>query len=147
MIRVPRIRSRKRTEVFCPPFASSHQSIGVPQQDTNNLSPRRRQVLTYLLQGEGEKRIAFVLKISVHTVHVHVREIYRTFNVHSRAELMALLLQPAGSDQQVPPQTKTGQGIGPRRQTRSQPEPSGRFSTALERTLSSGILCPPAVHG
>jgi len=55
---------------------------------TTKLSPRQQETLHYLLLGEGEKRIAFLLGISVNTVHTHVQVIYRKFEVHSRYELM-----------------------------------------------------------
>jgi DNA-binding CsgD family transcriptional regulator len=53
------------------------------------LPPRERQTLTMLLRGLPEKRIAEALSISRHTVHVYVRQLYRRFNVGSRAELLA----------------------------------------------------------
>ena len=53
--------------------------------------PRRQyQVLRALKNGNSEKEIARTLKISRHTVHVYVKNIYRHFNVHSCGELLAL---------------------------------------------------------
>jgi DNA-binding NarL/FixJ family response regulator len=54
------------------------------------LSPRLRQVLEMLLRGSDEKRIAWDLGRSRHTVHNHVRRLYRCMGVKSRAELMAV---------------------------------------------------------
>lgn len=62
------------------------------QPAKTKLSPRQQETLGHLLTGEGEKRIAFLLGISVNTVHTYVRHIYRTFNVHSRCELMKSVL-------------------------------------------------------
>jgi DNA-binding CsgD family transcriptional regulator len=62
----------------------------------DGLSPAQRRVLSALLEGNSEKDVATRLKLSPHTVHNHVREIYARFGVHSRPELMArcLLARP-----------------------------------------------------
>jgi DNA-binding CsgD family transcriptional regulator len=60
-----------------------------PSPLTAGLTPRQKQILGCLLSGAGEKQVAFELGLSVHTVHDHIKQIYRTFNVTSRAELMA----------------------------------------------------------
>jgi DNA-binding CsgD family transcriptional regulator len=57
------------------------------------LSPTQRRVFKLLVDGFGEKQIAARLKLSQHTVHNHVRAIYTSYSVHSRAELLARLLQ------------------------------------------------------
>ncbi|MEX2287376.1 MAG: FHA domain-containing protein [Planctomycetaceae bacterium] len=53
------------------------------------LSAAQRRVFDLLLDGLAEKQVARRLELSRHTVHNHVREIYRTLDVHSRSELMA----------------------------------------------------------
>lgn len=53
------------------------------------LTPRRRQVLELLLDGDSEKQAAATLNIAPATVHEHVLALYRHFAVSSRAELMA----------------------------------------------------------
>jgi DNA-binding CsgD family transcriptional regulator len=58
------------------------------------LTPGQRRVLRLLLAGLSEKQIAARLDLSRHTVHNHVKEIYRVVGVQSRAELMAILLAP-----------------------------------------------------
>jgi DNA-binding CsgD family transcriptional regulator len=63
-------------------------------QEVNSLSPRLRQVLNGLISGEGEKQIAFKLGLSRHTVHEYIGELYRRFDISSRAELMLKVLQP-----------------------------------------------------
>lgn len=51
--------------------------------------PRRlRVVLNLLLEGHSRKYIASELGLSVHTVSDYVKELYRSFNVQSHAELM-----------------------------------------------------------
>ena len=44
-------------------------------------------------QGLLEKQVARELGISRHTVHNHIRVIYRAFGVHSRAELLVRVRQ------------------------------------------------------
>lgn len=53
------------------------------------LSPRQRQTLDRILQGDSEKQIARRLRVSQNTVHVYVRWIYVAYGVNSRYELMA----------------------------------------------------------
>lgn len=55
-----------------------------------SLTPRAKQTLVLLLQGESEKAIANHLEISVHTVHAYVKSIYAHYGVNCRAKLMAL---------------------------------------------------------
>ena len=64
----------------------------IPESMTNQLSGAQQRVLVRLLNGLSEKDAAKDLKLSPHTVHNHVRDIYSILNVHSRAELLALLL-------------------------------------------------------
>jgi DNA-binding CsgD family transcriptional regulator len=58
------------------------------------LSPRVRQTLDRLLQGDSEKQVARRLKLSAHTVHVYVKTLYRKMNVNSRGELLAKFVSP-----------------------------------------------------
>src|SRR3712207_210780 len=59
------------------------------------LSPRQRDTLQLLLFGVSEKEVARLLSISVHTAHEHVKAIYKSVGVTSRAELMARFLKVA----------------------------------------------------
>lgn len=65
----------------------------IPDTISVQLSPTQRSVMIYLVDGLTEKQTAERLTVSRHTVHTHVREIYRILKVHSRAELLALLLK------------------------------------------------------
>jgi DNA-binding CsgD family transcriptional regulator len=56
------------------------------------LTPAQRRVFDLLIEGMLEKQIAWKLDISPHTVHNHIRAIYRAFGVHSRAELLVRVL-------------------------------------------------------
>jgi DNA-binding NarL/FixJ family response regulator len=53
-----------------------------------NLSPRLRQTLACLLEGDSEKQVAARLGLSHATVHQYVTVLYRRFAVRSRAELL-----------------------------------------------------------
>jgi DNA-binding CsgD family transcriptional regulator len=53
------------------------------------MSPRMRQTLERLLQGNSEKQVARLLGISRPTAHQYVTALYRHFGVTSRSELMA----------------------------------------------------------
>lgn len=61
----------------------------------NHLTPRMRQTLDLLLTGLSEKEAARKLRVSPNTLHVHVRSLYRHYDVNTRAELMAKLLPQA----------------------------------------------------
>lgn len=58
----------------------------------SDLTPRRREVLAGLLEGDGEKGLAARLGVGRATVHEHVLAVYRHFEVSSRAELMSLFV-------------------------------------------------------
>jgi DNA-binding CsgD family transcriptional regulator len=57
------------------------------------LSPRVRQVLGALLEGDSEKQIARRLGIAASTLHDHVKALYRHLHLGSRPELMAYFLK------------------------------------------------------
>jgi DNA-binding CsgD family transcriptional regulator len=59
------------------------------------LTPARQRVLSSLLDGLTEKDIAARLDISPHTVHNHIKAIYRSFDVTTRSELLSLFLTAA----------------------------------------------------
>ena len=53
------------------------------------LTPSQRYVLRLLAKGLSEEEVAAQSGRSYHTVHNHVRVIYKLFGVHSRAELLS----------------------------------------------------------
>ena len=67
-----------------------------PPEFVAELPPRRREVLDLLLRGKSEKEVGGAMKISIHTVHVHVKAIYKLAEVSSRAELLAKCLTDRG---------------------------------------------------
>jgi DNA-binding CsgD family transcriptional regulator len=59
------------------------------QQQVLKLSPRERQVLTLMLNGDSRKKIAAKLGIREYTVAGYQKKLHRSFGVTSRAELQA----------------------------------------------------------
>ena len=57
------------------------------------LSPRQRQTLERLLEGDSEKQIALRLGLRRSTVHEYVTALHRHFDVASRGELLAYFLR------------------------------------------------------
>ena len=84
-------RRRRLLADLCK-MIGAHASGGVAR-DAVGLSPRMRQTLERLVQGDSERQIALRLKISQHTVHVYVRQLYKRFNVNSRGELLARFIR------------------------------------------------------
>ncbi|HEV8292959.1 MAG TPA: LuxR C-terminal-related transcriptional regulator [Tepidisphaeraceae bacterium] len=59
---------------------------------TRGLSNRMKDTLEHLLSGDSEKEVASKLGLSQHTVHIHIKNLYKRLSVCSRAELMAKCL-------------------------------------------------------
>jgi DNA-binding NarL/FixJ family response regulator len=57
------------------------------------LSPRLRETLECLLEGDSEKQAALRLGVGVRTLHEYVVAVYRHFGVSSRGELLARFLR------------------------------------------------------
>ena len=90
--------------------------LGVINTNFGGLTDGQRQVLRLLVQGASEKDAAASLHLSYHTIHSHVKLIYRQLGVRSRGELVAMCLSPPGviadgvdrtaSDRPILPQKK-----------------------------------------
>lgn len=61
------------------------------------LTPAQHEVLGLVLQGLDETAIARRLNRSAHTVHTHLKAIFRQVGVHSRAELIVKFVNSAKS--------------------------------------------------
>lgn len=55
----------------------------------SNLSPREREILALLAEGQSYKMIAAALFLSQETVHSHLKSIYRKLEVNSKGEAVA----------------------------------------------------------
>jgi DNA-binding CsgD family transcriptional regulator len=60
----------------------------------DELTRAQLEVMRLVLQGLDEAAIASHLNRSVHTVHTHLKAIFRQFDVHSRAELIVKAVNP-----------------------------------------------------
>lgn len=80
-------------EELVPLIGTTLASVHEPR--LADLSPRQRQVLACLLEGDGEKHVAARLGIGVATVHTYVKALYRHFRVAGRAELLAWFVRRA----------------------------------------------------
>ena len=63
-----------------------------PLPAADGLTPAQEQVLRLALQGWDDEAIANVLERSPHTIHTHLKAIFKHFGVHSRPELLARVL-------------------------------------------------------
>jgi DNA-binding CsgD family transcriptional regulator len=84
--------------------------MSVPDEDGQSmatLTPRLQSVLHLLMDGHNAKRIAYLLKLSDHTVRGYIKDIYRHFQVSSRAELMRRFLVGDGGDIPFPNSLKS----------------------------------------
>lgn len=62
------------------------------------LTPRQRITLNLLLEGQTRTQIAEHLGLSVHTVDDYVKDVFRYFDVHSQAALIARFQHGDGGD-------------------------------------------------
>ena len=67
--------------------------MDVTEPALDRLSPRLRQTLACLLEGDSEKQVAARLGLSPTTIHQYVTALYRHFRVESRAQLLAHVLR------------------------------------------------------
>jgi DNA-binding CsgD family transcriptional regulator len=74
-----------------PLIGRSLVSAMEPNLDT--LSPRLRETLACLLEGDSEKQVAARLGLSPATTHQYVTALYRHFGVRSRAQLLVHILR------------------------------------------------------
>src|SRR5262249_24531291 len=67
--------------------------VSATEPGVEHLSPRLRQTLVCLLEGDSEKQVAARLGLSTATVHQYVTDLYRRYRVQSRAQLLAHVLR------------------------------------------------------
>jgi DNA-binding NarL/FixJ family response regulator len=68
-----------------------------PRNETESLSKRELEILTYLTKGLQYKEIADTLDISIGTVRTHLRSIYEKLHVRSRTEAVVKFLGNRGA--------------------------------------------------
>jgi DNA-binding CsgD family transcriptional regulator len=69
--------------------------ISAAEPTPESLSPRLRQTLACLVEGDTEKQVAARLGISPATLHEYVTALYRRLGVYSRGQLLAHVLKRA----------------------------------------------------
>jgi len=70
--------------------------VSATEPTLDKLSPRLRQTLACLLEGDAEREVAGRLGLSPQTVHQYVKALYRWFGVQSRAQLLAYCIKRRG---------------------------------------------------
>lgn len=70
-------------------IVQSFQRFSSAPSETEDLSPREREVLDLLARGYLYKEIAEALHISIPTVNTHIRRIYEKLHVRSRSQAVA----------------------------------------------------------
>jgi len=63
--------------------------MGEGKSEASQLSPREQQVLEWLAKGAAYKEIADQMSLSIETIRMNVKNIYRKLHVHSRGEATA----------------------------------------------------------
>jgi len=69
------------------------RSTGVDPVVAEELTPREREVLTYIAEGYTNREIAETLVISIKTVDRHRENIMQKLNLHSRVELVKYAIE------------------------------------------------------
>ena len=69
------------------------KQLGQAPRELETLSPREREILERLGEGAAYKEIAETLGLSLDTIRMHIRGIYRKLHVHSRGEVVAKYLR------------------------------------------------------
>ena len=64
-----------------------------PPQKDYGLTPREKEILQFLVQGQSTKEAAAQLQISYHTADGYIRDIYEKLQVHSRSSAVAKALK------------------------------------------------------
>jgi two-component system response regulator NreC len=64
-----------------------------PQEETDSLSPREREVLQLIAEGYTNKQIAEILSISIKTVQAHRNNLMQKLDLHDRGELIKYAIQ------------------------------------------------------
>ena len=84
-------RHRRLLHLFHTELAAHLLSdLAPPGADpVSSLSPRLRDVLACLLEGDSEQQIAARLGLTSGTTHQYIKAVYRRLNVNTRSQLMA----------------------------------------------------------
>lgn len=65
----------------------------IKKQETFDLSAREQEILACIVKGMSYKVIAHTCSISIETVNVHIKNIYRKLHVHSKTEAVIKVMK------------------------------------------------------
>ena len=89
---LPRYVMRQKIAAPCKSLLEEVSPKKISFGLTAGLSKRMKDTLQHLFAGDSEKEVAIKLRLSQHTVHIHVKNLYKRLGVCSRAELTAKCL-------------------------------------------------------
>ncbi len=81
------------TAVLAKVVQQGESASGVAPSPFDDLTPREREILCHLSEGQSNKVIARNLGISDGTVKLHVKSILRKLDVHSRVEAAVMAVE------------------------------------------------------
>jgi len=84
--------AKELTGVLAKAVKGDHSSIDLAPA-FSDLTPREREILCHLAEGQSNKTIARELGISDGTVKLHVKAILRKLDVHSRVEAAVIAVE------------------------------------------------------
>lgn len=95
------IRSTLQNRAFIDPTVTSKLFHSIQQSSTTEetleprpvLSQRELQILTHLVEGKSNKKIALAVHLSPDTVKSHLKNIYQKLGVHNRAQAARVAIQ------------------------------------------------------
>ncbi len=90
------LRTVLEGRTYLTPMVTKEVLLKLASSDTSaepKLTPRQREVLRRIAQGERLKEIAFALGISVRTVEDHKYQVMRTLGVESTADLVRFAIK------------------------------------------------------
>ena len=84
-----RLRDAFIAELIAEIDASSESE----QKEDELLSPREREVLRYVMQGQSNREIAEAIPLSVNTVKFHLKNIFEKLGVSSRKDAVSVAIR------------------------------------------------------
>ncbi|CAI3943592.1 MULTISPECIES: response regulator [Commensalibacter] len=87
------ILSPEMTTKLIGQFKSSKQHNDEPYNLYETLTPREKEILAWLTKGVSNKEIARFFNLSESTIKLHVQNILRKLNIHSRVQAAVFALE------------------------------------------------------
>jgi two-component system, NarL family, nitrate/nitrite response regulator NarL len=79
-------------ETYVPQLALADSDPGATRSPIDDLTAREKEVLSFLVKGFSNKKIAHELGIQEVTVKVHLQKVYKKLDVSSRTETVSIVL-------------------------------------------------------